>query len=55
MDNDDIRKNYERDFGPYRRPPIVPLSGMSRGYWRLMTLLGIVAVLVYAVAMKGIL
>ena len=54
--NDEIYRNYERETGaPYQRPPIVPLPGMGRGYWRLMTLLGIVAVLVCVVAVKGLL
>lgn len=52
MNNDEIRRNYECGNGPYQRPPVVPLPGMGRGYWRLMTLLGIVAAVAYVVAVK---
>ena len=51
--NDEIHRNYEKETGhAYERPPIVPLPGMGRGYWRLMTLLGIVAAVAYVVAVK---
>ena len=51
--NDDIHRNYEKETGaPYQRPPIVPLPGMGRGYWRLMTVIGIVATVLYFVATR---
>ena len=51
--NDEIHRNYESETGaPYQRPPIVPLPGMGRGYWRLMLVIGIVAALLYFVATR---
>ena len=50
--NDEIHRNYKRETGaPYQRPPIVPLPGMGRGYWRMVTVASVIAVVWIGIAL----